>query len=110
MPDGTGLDGRDEPARGADDHAELLSELDSHDLALPMAADEAAPTDVFAVESDAPPAAVFPQSVASGGPTPTARSWSLTASPKARSNSTRSPTNTGCERRIAPDLTGGIGC
>ena len=71
MPDGTGLDGRDEPARGDDDHAELLSELDSHDLALPMEADEAAPTDVFAVESDAPPAAVFPQSVASGGPTPT---------------------------------------
>ncbi|PSP66408.1 hypothetical protein BRC70_08945 [Halobacteriales archaeon QH_6_68_27] len=58
MPDGTGLDGRDEPARGADDHAELLSELDSHDLALPMAADEAAPTDVF--DGDAFPAPCMP--------------------------------------------------
>ncbi len=67
----TGLDGRDEPARGPDDHAELLSELDSHDIALavdPEAVTETARTDT---DPDADPDGTFPQSVASGGPTPT---------------------------------------
>jgi len=66
----SGLNGRDEPARGADDHAELLSELDSHDLATAMDPDESANGDAFSVEETADPADVFPQSVASGGPTP----------------------------------------
>ncbi|PSP60956.1 alkaline phosphatase [Halobacteriales archaeon QH_8_67_36] len=65
-----GPNGRDEPARGTDDHAELLSELDSHDLAVAMDPDEMGDTDVFGVDDDADPDAVFPQSVASGGPTP----------------------------------------
>jgi alkaline phosphatase D len=70
MADDAGIDGRDEPARGPDDHAELLSELDSHDLA--VATDPEAPSDadVFAVDADRDPDTVFPQSVASGGPTP----------------------------------------
>lgn len=34
MADDIDLGGRDEPLRGEDDHAELLSELDSHDLAV----------------------------------------------------------------------------
>ena len=70
MADDAGIDGRDEPARGPDDHAELLSELDSHDLA--VATDPHAPgdADVFAVDPDGDPDATFPQSVASGGPTP----------------------------------------
>ncbi|WP_152041239.1 alkaline phosphatase D family protein [Salinigranum salinum] len=73
-----GVDGRDEPARGPNDHSELLSELDSHDLA--VATDPEAPSDdaVFRVEPDpaverdagTDAADVFPQSVASGGPTP----------------------------------------
>jgi len=65
-----GPNGRDEPARGTDDHAELLSELDSHDLAVAMDPDETGGTDVFEVDDGADPDAVFPQSVASGGPTP----------------------------------------
>jgi alkaline phosphatase D len=70
MPDDGGMDGRDEPARGPDDHSELLSELDSHDLA--VATDPETPTDagVFEVDPDADPDETFPQSVASGGPTP----------------------------------------
>ncbi|MFB6297083.1 MAG: alkaline phosphatase [Salinirussus sp.] len=63
--------GRDEPARGSDDHAELLSELDSHDLALAVEAVPPDGTDPFAFEAGADPEATFPQSVASGGPTPT---------------------------------------
>jgi alkaline phosphatase D len=73
-----GVDGRDEPARGPNDHSELLSELDSHDLA--VATDPEVPSDdaVFRVEPDpaigrdagTDAADVFPQSVASGGPTP----------------------------------------
>ncbi len=64
------LDGRDEPARGPDDHAELLSELDSHDLAFAVAAEETAESDPFEFDPDADPDDTFPQSVASGGPTP----------------------------------------
>ncbi|QLD91210.1 alkaline phosphatase D family protein [Natronomonas salina] len=62
--------GLDEPSRGADDHSELLSELDSHDIA--VAADAAETTDGPAFEFDAAadPDETFPQSVASGGPTP----------------------------------------
>ncbi|MFB6151482.1 MAG: PhoD-like phosphatase N-terminal domain-containing protein [Haloarculaceae archaeon] len=65
-----GLDGRDEPARGADDHAELLSELDSHDLAYSKGVTDAEDVDAFAFDPDADPDGTFPQSVASGGPTP----------------------------------------
>ena len=67
-PDGPA--GRDEPARGADDHAELLSELNAHDLAFEA---EVAATDdreAFAFDPDGDPDGTFPQSVASGGPTP----------------------------------------
>ena len=58
-----GPNGRDEPARGTDDHAELLSELDSHDLAVAMDPDETGGTDVFEVDDGADPDAVFPLSV-----------------------------------------------
>ena len=68
MPD---LAGRDEPRRGDDDHAELLSELDSHDLALALDVVAATDADAFEYDSDADPDTVFPQSIASGGPTPT---------------------------------------
>ncbi|MFC7133421.1 MULTISPECIES: alkaline phosphatase D family protein [Salinibaculum] len=71
MSDGTPVDGRDEPATGDDDHAELLSELDSHDLALAMDAVAASDADAFDFDPGADPDEVFPQSVASGGPTPT---------------------------------------
>jgi alkaline phosphatase D len=66
------LDGRDEPASldPEDDHAALLSELDSHDLAVATDAEPAASRELFASDPDADPAATFPQSVASGGPTP----------------------------------------
>jgi alkaline phosphatase D len=67
-PDGPA--GRDEPARGADDHGELLSELDAHDLAFEA---EVAATDdreAFAFDPGADTDGTFPQSVASGGPTP----------------------------------------
>jgi alkaline phosphatase D len=70
MSEGGGIDGRDEPARTADDHAELLSELDSHDIAVatdPVASSE---PDLFEVDASADPDGTFPQSVASGGPTP----------------------------------------
>ena len=70
MADRTGLDGRDEPSRGDGDHAELLSELDSHDLALALDVVDASDADVFDADPEADPDAVFPQSVASGGPTP----------------------------------------
>jgi alkaline phosphatase D len=63
--------GRDEPKRGPDDHAELLSELDAHDLATATAPVDASDEDVFDANPDADPDATFPQSVASGGPTPT---------------------------------------
>lgn len=39
MPEDVGVDGRDEPSRRAGDHAELRSELDSHDLAVARGAD-----------------------------------------------------------------------
>ncbi|MBV0922771.1 alkaline phosphatase D family protein [Halomicroarcula limicola] len=65
-----GLDGRDEPSRTAEDHVELLSELDSHDLALAMDLVESGDADVFDIHGESDPDAVFPQSVASGGPTP----------------------------------------
>ncbi len=63
-----GLDGRDEPARSADDHAELLSSLDSHDIAQAMVPGEA--LEAVSIDPDADPDETFPQSVASGGPTP----------------------------------------
>jgi alkaline phosphatase D len=61
----------DEPARGSDDYAQLLSELDSHDLSLAMDAVETSDESVFEVDAEADTEATFPQSVASGGPTPT---------------------------------------
>ncbi len=61
----------DEPARGPDDHAELLSELDSHDLAFALDVVAASDAAVFDFDPAADPAETFPQSVASGGPTPT---------------------------------------
>jgi alkaline phosphatase D len=63
--------GVDEPAREGDDHAQLLSELDSHDLASAVDVVDATESDVFAFADDADSADTFPQSVASGGPTPT---------------------------------------
>jgi alkaline phosphatase D len=69
MTDGPFPDGRDEPATGEDGHAMLLSELDSHELASPLDVEEAGDSDAFAFDSGADPDAVFPQSVASGGPT-----------------------------------------
>jgi alkaline phosphatase D len=67
----SGLGGRDEPAREGEDHAELLSKLDSHDLALALDVVDTSDTSVFETDSTADPYDVFPQSVASGGPTPT---------------------------------------
>ncbi|WP_306061512.1 PhoD-like phosphatase N-terminal domain-containing protein [Natronococcus wangiae] len=71
MADDINLGGRDEPVRGDDDHAELLSELDSHDLAIATTPDTDTGTKRFEYDPDADPDTVFPQSVASGGPTPT---------------------------------------
>jgi alkaline phosphatase D len=70
-PDGPSDGSIDEPARGDDDHAQLLSELDSHDLALALDTIGASDASVFEFETDADPDGTFPQSVASGGPTPT---------------------------------------
>ena len=70
MPAGDGEGPRDEPARGPTDHVELSSELDSRDIAVgtdPTALDEG---DAFEFDADADPDGTFPQSVASGGPTP----------------------------------------
>lgn len=61
---------RDEPSRGGGDHSELLSVLDSHDIAFAEQPIAAADTTVFEVDEAADPAETFPQSVASGGPTP----------------------------------------
>ena len=61
----------DEPARGSDDHAELLSNLDAHDLAMAVDAVRASDRSVFEFDPTADPDATFPQSVASGGPTST---------------------------------------
>ncbi|OYR40233.1 alkaline phosphatase [Halorubrum sp. Hd13] len=61
---------RDEPARGSSDHAELLSELESHELVLAADTVDATDSSMFEVQqTDAD--GTFPQSVASGGPTPT---------------------------------------
>jgi alkaline phosphatase D len=57
-------------ASGADDHSTLLSELDSHDLAFTMGVGEASGADPYAFDPEADPDGTFPQSVASGGPTP----------------------------------------
>ncbi|MWG36297.1 alkaline phosphatase D family protein [Halomarina oriensis] len=54
----------------ADDHAQLLSELDAHDLAFAMDVVEVSDTAAFSAAEDADPDETFPQSVASGGPTP----------------------------------------
>ncbi|WP_231186364.1 alkaline phosphatase D family protein [Haladaptatus sp. DYF46] len=71
MPDGFGLNGRDKPSRGEDDHSKLLSELDSHDLAVATNPTDAGNGAEFEFDSQADPTETFPQSVASGGPTPT---------------------------------------
>jgi alkaline phosphatase D len=55
---------------GGGDHDDLLSELDSHDLAAASEMREPGGPDALAVEPDADPDETFPQSVASGGPTP----------------------------------------
>ena len=47
-----GLDGRDEPARRDDDHAELLSELDGHDLALALDVVDASDADALDFDPD----------------------------------------------------------
>jgi len=60
----------DEPSRGPDDHTELLSELDSHDLSLATTPTEPGDPSALAFDADADPDGTFPQSVASGGPTP----------------------------------------
>jgi len=60
----------DEPSRGDDGHAELLSSLEAHDLALALDAIQASDRSVFEFDPDADPEGTFPQSVASGGPTP----------------------------------------
>ncbi len=70
MADEPGVDGRDEPARAPDDQPELLSELDGHDLSLAVAPEEPTERGPFEVDPAADPDATFPQSVASGGPTP----------------------------------------
>ncbi len=69
MSDGTAIGTRDEPT--GDNYTELLSELDSHDLALAMDAVEASEADAFSFDPASDSDDVFPQSVASGGPTPT---------------------------------------
>ncbi|MFB6193710.1 MAG: alkaline phosphatase [Halobaculum sp.] len=68
--DDVGLAGRDEPARDGDDHAELLSELTAHDLSFAVEAGALTDRSVAAFDPDADPDETFPQSVASGGPTP----------------------------------------
>ena len=70
MTDDVDLAGLDEPSRGADDHAELLSELDSHDLAVATDPEETADGRAFEFDAATDPDGTFPQSVASGGPTP----------------------------------------
>ncbi|WP_049893542.1 alkaline phosphatase D family protein [Halogranum rubrum] len=69
MSDG-GMHLRDEPNHGADGHAELLSELDSHDIAVATDPVTSPDTEVFDVDETADTDETFPQSVASGGPTP----------------------------------------
>jgi alkaline phosphatase D len=64
-------DGLDEPARSPEDHAALLSELDAHDLALPVDPVSTDDADPFSFDPSTDPEAAFPLSVASGGPTPT---------------------------------------
>ncbi|WP_435076393.1 alkaline phosphatase D family protein [Halococcus sp. AFM35] len=63
--------GSHDPSCEADDHSELLSTLDAHDLAVSVTPDEATDGDGFDFDATADPAETFPQSVASGGPTPT---------------------------------------
>jgi len=53
------------------DFTNLISQLDEDDLAVPADVRETSDEDAFAIDPDAEPGAVFPQSVASGGPTPT---------------------------------------
>ena len=71
MANDVGIGGRDEPSRGADDHSALLSALDSHDLAVAVAPSAVRDATVFDFDPDAESAETFPQSIASGGPTPT---------------------------------------
>ncbi len=52
-------------------HDDLLSKLDSHDLARAVDTVDASDGSAFAVDPDADPDETFPQSVASGGPTST---------------------------------------
>ena len=54
-----------------DHHSGLLSELDSHDLGFTSSVGGEESPDAFAFDVDADPDGTFPQSVASGGPTPT---------------------------------------
>ncbi|WP_204365603.1 alkaline phosphatase D family protein [Natronococcus jeotgali] len=65
------MNGRDKPAGNGGRHAELLSALDSHDLASTIDPIEDSDTADSDVDQRADPADVFPQSVASGGPTST---------------------------------------
>lgn len=71
MADEGGFGGYDASSRGVDDHSELLSILDSHDLAEALDLADADDAEVFGYDSTTDPAESFPQSVASGGPTPT---------------------------------------
>jgi len=58
-------------SRRAADYSELLSELDSHRLAFGMELLEASDADVFEIDEERDPDETFPQSVSSGGPSPT---------------------------------------
>jgi alkaline phosphatase D len=69
MVDDTQSSSRDEPARGSDEHAELLSSLEAHDLARAVETTSTSDTSVFEFGSETDSEEVFPQSVASGGPT-----------------------------------------
>jgi alkaline phosphatase D len=64
-------EGLDEPAHGENDYATLLSELDSHDLSRAFTTEDVGPSAEFDVDETADADETFPQSVASGGPTPT---------------------------------------
>lgn len=61
----------DEPSRGPDDHSELLSTLDSRGLVETLGIDDVDNGKIFDFDSTNDPVETFPQSIASGGPTPT---------------------------------------
>ena len=58
------------PSDNSADYTELVSALSSDDLAVPAEVTEPANEDAFVFDPDADPDGTFPQSVASGDPTP----------------------------------------